>query len=107
LSVREDVVRGEGSVRSKTCPSKQRQLNAVPTAPILAYGSKTAFTPSISTTAASGCFRSRKQSGTLYESICSQNTPRKNERKASNISMKKYHHNPGFGVRSGSWSGVK
>jgi hypothetical protein len=36
----------------------------------------------------------------------SQNTPRKNSRNASNISMKKYHQRPGFGVKSGSVSGV-
>jgi hypothetical protein len=41
-----------------------------------------------------------------YDAICNQNTPKKNSRNESNISMKKYHHNPTFGVRSGSSSGV-
>lgn len=35
-----------------------------------------------------------------YEAMCSQNTPRKNSLNESNISMKKYHHSPMFGVRS-------
>jgi hypothetical protein len=39
--------------------------------------------------------------------MCSQKTPRKKERKASNISVKKYHHSPGFGVRSGRDRGVR
>lgn len=46
------------------------------------------------------------QNGILYDSICSQKTPKKNSRNASNISMKKYHHNPEFGVKSGIVSGV-
>ena len=37
----------------------------------------------------------------MYEAACSQKTPRKNSRKESNISIKKYHHRPTFGVRSG------
>lgn len=37
----------------------------------------------------------------MYEAACSQKTPRKNSRKESNISMKKYHHSPTLGVRSG------
>jgi hypothetical protein len=40
----------------------------------------------------------------IYEAACSQNTPKKNSRNESNISMKKYHHRPTFGVRSGSRS---
>ena len=38
----------------------------------------------------------------IYDAACSQNTPRKNSRKESNISMKKYHQSPTFGVRSGN-----
>ena len=38
--------------------------------------------------------------------MCSQKTPRKNSLNASNISMKKYHHSPEFGVKSGIVSGV-
>jgi hypothetical protein len=38
----------------------------------------------------------------MYDAACSQKTPRKNSRKESNISMKKYHQRPTFGVRSGS-----
>jgi ribosomal protein L18 len=34
-------------------------------------------------------------------SRCSWNTTRKKERKESNISMKKYHHRPTLGVKSG------
>jgi hypothetical protein len=37
----------------------------------------------------------------MYDAACSQKTPRKNSRKESNISMKKYHQSPTFGVRSG------
>jgi hypothetical protein len=37
----------------------------------------------------------------IYDAACSQNTPRKNSRNESNISMKKYHQSPTFGVRSG------
>jgi hypothetical protein len=40
----------------------------------------------------------------MYEAACSQKTPRKNSRNESNISMKKYHQRPTFGVRSGSRS---
>ena len=40
----------------------------------------------------------------MYEAMCSQNTPRKNSRNESNISMKKYHHKPMLGVRSVSSS---
>lgn len=39
--------------------------------------------------------------------MCSQKTPRKNDLKASNISVKKYHQRPGLGVRSGRESGVR
>jgi hypothetical protein len=37
----------------------------------------------------------------IYDAACSQKTPRKNSRNESNISMKKYHQSPTFGVRSG------
>ena len=37
-----------------------------------------------------------------YDAICNQKTPRKNSRNESNISMKKYHQSPTFGVKSGS-----
>lgn len=37
---------------------------------------------------------------TTYEDICNQKTARKNCLKESNISMKKYHQRPMFGVRS-------
>lgn len=37
----------------------------------------------------------------IYEAACNQKTPRKNSLKESNISMKKYHHRPTLGVRSG------
>jgi len=36
-----------------------------------------------------------------YEDKWSQNTPRKKFRNESNISIKKYHQRPTFGVRSG------
>ena len=39
--------------------------------------------------------------GELQCWIHTVNTKRKNGRKWSNISVKKYHHNPGLGVRSG------
>ena len=51
-----------------------------------------------------GCFRRRRVSPGVYEATCSQNTPRKKSRNESNISMKKYHHSPTLGVRSGSSS---
>lgn len=50
----------------------------------------------------SGCFLSLKLSPPTYEARCSQKTPRKNSLKESNISMKKYHQSPTFGVRSGN-----
>jgi hypothetical protein len=36
----------------------------------------------------------------MYDAACSQKTPRKNSRNESNISMKKYHQRPTFGVKS-------
>jgi len=65
-----------------------------------------ANTPHIITMAARGCELKRMASGKEYEVICNQKTPRKNDLKESNISMKKYHHNPIFGVKSGSKSRV-
>lgn len=38
----------------------------------------------------------------MYNNKCTENTTRKNGLKWSNISVKKYHHSPGFGVKSGS-----
>src|SRR5690242_550045 len=49
----------------------------------------------------SGCLCRRMVRPGMYDAACSQKTPRKNSRKESNISMKKYHHNPTLGVRSG------
>jgi hypothetical protein len=43
-------------------------------------------------------------SATEYMYQPTEKTMRKNGRKWSNISVKKYHHKPGFGVRSGSVS---
>lgn len=37
----------------------------------------------------------------VYDATCSQKTPRKKSRNESNISVKKYHHSPTLGVRSG------
>lgn len=48
-----------------------------------------------------GCVRRRMVRPGTYDATCSQNTPRKKSRKESNISVKKYHHNPTLGVRSG------
>jgi len=43
---------------------------------------------------------------TTYDDMCNQKTARKNCRKESNISMKKYHQSPTLGVRSDnvSWT---
>lgn len=41
---------------------------------------------------------------TTYDDRCSQKTPRKKDLNESNISMKKYHHSPTFGVKSGKRS---
>lgn len=49
-----------------------------------------------------GCLYSRIVRPGMYEAACNQKTPRKNSRNESNISMKKYHQRPTFGVRSGS-----
>lgn len=77
-----------------------------PASPTFAYGWKIANAPHMRITAARGCFRSRMVRIGEYEAMWSQKTPRKNDLKESNISMKKYHHNPTFGVRSGSSSRV-
>lgn len=71
---------------------------------MLGYGWKIANIPSKEETTNKGCRRRRKLSPPTYDAICSQNTPRKNSRKESNISMKKYHHRPTLGVKSGSRS---
>jgi len=42
------------------------------------------------------------QMGTTYMSILTEKTTKKNGRKWSNISVKKYHQRPTLGVRSGS-----
>lgn len=50
----------------------------------------------------SGWFLTRMVSPPTYPPKCSQNTPKKNSRKESNISIKKYHQSPTLGVKSGS-----
>jgi len=73
-----------------------------PASPTLAYGWKMAKIPHKSTMAASGWSRRRIVRAGEYEAICSQKTPRKKFRNESKISMKKYHHRPTLGVKSGS-----
>ena len=66
------------------------------------YGLKTAKIPSMVVMMNNGCFRRRMQRPPTYPPRCSQKIPRKNSLKESNISMKKYHHRPILGVKSGS-----
>lgn len=63
---------------------------------------KIAQSPSNVVTTNSGCLRTRKHNPPTYPARCNQKTPRKNSLNESNISMKKYHHKPTFGVKSGS-----
>lgn len=51
-----------------------------------------------------GCVLSRMVRPPTYPAKCNQKTPRKNGRNESKISMKKYHHKPILGVRSGTRS---
>jgi hypothetical protein len=53
-----------------------------------------------------GCLLSLNVRPPTYDAIWSQNTPKKNSLNESNISMKKYHHKPTLGVRSGNSRGV-
>jgi hypothetical protein len=68
---------------------------------MLGYGVKMANTPVKQHATNSGCLWSRIVRPGMYDAACSQKTPRKNSRKESNISMKKYHQSPTLGVRSG------
>lgn len=69
---------------------------------MLGYGVKMAKTPVNEQATNKGCLWRRIVKPGMYEAACSQKTPRKNSRKESNISMKKYHQRPTLGVRSGS-----
>lgn len=71
---------------------------------ILGYGLKIENMPSRRVMAARGCLRIRTLKAPTYDDRCSQKTAKKKERNESNISMKKYHHSPTFGVRSVSVS---
>jgi hypothetical protein len=64
------------------------------------YGLKMEKIPNRIVRTTNGCVRSRIERPPTYEDKCSQKTARKKARKESNISMKKYHHSPAFGVRS-------
>lgn len=66
------------------------------------YGLKIANIPSNMVSTKRGCRRTRIVKPPTYDERWSQKTPRKNALKESNISIKKYHHKPTFGVRSGS-----
>lgn len=68
---------------------------------ILGYGLKMAKSPSSVVMTNKGWVRIRIDSPPTYPPKCSQNTPRKNSRNESNISMKKYHQSPTLGVKSG------
>jgi hypothetical protein len=67
---------------------------------MLGYGVKTAKMPAKVVATNKGCLRRRIVRPGIYDATCSQKTPRKNSRKESNISMKKYHQRPTVGVRS-------
>ena len=69
---------------------------------MLGYGVKTAKMPVRVQATNNGCLWSRMVRPGMYDAACSQKTPRKNSRNESNISIKKYHHKPTLGVRSGS-----
>lgn len=71
---------------------------------ILGYGLNIPKIPRSSVMTNRGCERMRTLKAPTYEDKCSQKTAKKNDRKESNISMKKYHHSPTFGVRSVSVS---
>lgn len=71
---------------------------------MLGYGLNIPKMPSSSVMTSNGCLRMRMLRAPTYDERCSQKTARKKERKESNISMKKYHQSPTFGVRSVSVS---
>ena len=68
---------------------------------MLGYGLNIAKMPNNVVITNSGCVRRRMQRAPTYPPKCNQNTPRKNSLNESNISMKKYHQSPTFGVKSG------
>ena len=53
------------NIRSNRWPSRHIELSQAPASPTFAYGWNTAMMPIMSTTAANGCFRKRRQNGTL------------------------------------------
>lgn len=68
------------------------------------YGLKMAKRPSRLVMTKSGCRLIRNVKPPTYPTRCNQKTPKKNSLNESKISMKKYHHSPEFGVRSGTKS---
>jgi hypothetical protein len=69
---------------------------------MLGYGLKIANIPRRLVITKRGCLLIRNVNPPTYPTRCSQNTPRKNSLKGSNISIKKYHQSPALGVRSGT-----
>lgn len=67
---------------------------------MLGYGLNMEKMPNKRAMTTNGCLRMRKLRAPTYDDKCSQKTAKKKERNESNISMKKYHHNPTLGVRS-------
>lgn len=93
-------------LQGKMCLYRGRSPKKSALSATLGYGWKIAITPVNATAANKGCLRNRMLNPGPYEIMCSQNTPRKNSRNESNISMKKYHQRPTLGVRSGRRSNV-
>ena len=67
---------------------------------MMGYGLNVPKIPRSSVITNRGCDRRRTLKAPTYDDKCSQKTAKKNDRNESNISMKKYHHSPTFGVRS-------
>lgn len=67
---------------------------------VLGYGLKIVISPTRAMKTKSGWSGKRTVNAPTYPIRCIQKTPMKKLLKASKISMKKYHHNPIFGVKS-------
>ena len=82
------------------CLYRGKKLKYRDTSDILGYGLKMAKRPNMLMITKSGCLFSRIVKAPTKLANSSQNTPIKKFRKESNISIKKYHQRPTFGVRS-------
>lgn len=89
------------NLQGKTCLYNGSMAKYNDVSERLGYGLNTAKMPKRVVIMNSGCERRRIQRPPTYPPKCSQNTPKKNSRNESNISIKKYHQSPTFGVKSG------